>query len=486
MSNQDRQNGFLLEIVIGITGAIFILMTSFIINKQDSLGGELNSSSFRIIEIKGLPNDFEFAKNGNEVEFFSEFIEPNVVHATVMLKEDQFITVKPRKNSKSKISIDYYNSKSLDFNGHLKNDSIVLYKDSLSYKGVVVNENSEFFEKSNPLTDELVVTDTIFIKINNDDKDALYTMAISISNDIALIGNSKYKKSEKEVGIVHVFRKNEFLKWEEIGTIRNDTVSNFGAFLGLNKDTAFIYGEGTSDFEDQEIIFVYKNMGSGKWIHEQTIFPANHFDYFDTSSISLFEDIALIGCANCFIKDFISTGISNLYDEGVVLVYEKNKGKWKQKDVLIPPKISNGFGKSISVYKDRAIIGDSYKPMLYEYEKIGTNSWSLKDSIDPLNHNLEVKNFGISLSLFDRVLLVGDDYLENSNTNDYESYDGLVYIYYEDNDNNWKVIDVLEGDLSNGVFGSNISYSKNDVLIDAGCDEECKKRIIYSYSYSKK
>ncbi len=51
MNNEEIQEGFLLELIIGSVGAIFFVFLFFIVNKKESLGEQNNTSSFQIIEL---------------------------------------------------------------------------------------------------------------------------------------------------------------------------------------------------------------------------------------------------------------------------------------------------------------------------------------------------------------------------------------------------------------------------------------------------
>lgn len=181
--------------------------------------------------------------------------------------------------------------------------------------------------------------------------------AISFESNFALIGASREEVSVSfDVGSVYVFEYKNGM-WQQVDRLLSDELRddlNFGAAVDLYDGYALIGAPGEYfGFQRSGAAYTYKYNGSN-WLFVEKQFsptPTIHGGY--GVSVSLSDGFALVG------EDEALTG---LLPSGAAHLYERTNDLWEFKETLVPPNgfdvsIFLGFGTSVDLYENRAIIG---------------------------------------------------------------------------------------------------------------------------------
>jgi len=122
----------------------------------------------------------------------------------------------------------------------------------------------------------------------------------------------------------------------------------------------------------------------------------------------------------------------------------------------------NGFGYSVDIDGDQAVVGDFRNRKVYYYEKDVNNIWQERQIIfNPLG-NIPSSAFGMSICLKNNVLFIGDPYISLPLS---PANRGLVFVYAFSG--SWSHAQTLAPTIGTGFrgsFGVDISFD-NDILV---------------------
>lgn len=187
---------------------------------------------------------------------------------------------------------------------------------------------------------------------SNREKGDGFGQSISISDDYILIGA---RNDNNNQGSAHIFKKNGE-NWQEIQILIPENAKEedyYGGGVAINNNYAFISSyKSIYNFNDSSNVIpvcVFKN-NEDTWLEIQQLIPSdsNFHDDFGYK----------IGLTDSFA--FISAPGYN-HSQGAVYVFQRNGDNWEEADKLIASDgvIGDGFGRSLSISGDYAIIGAS-------------------------------------------------------------------------------------------------------------------------------
>ncbi|TLF44662.1 Calx-beta domain-containing protein [Maribacter aurantiacus] len=300
----------------------------------------------------------------------------------------------------------------------------------------------------------------------------LFGKGSAISPDERTIAVASYYDNENgyHSGSVYIYEKQANGSWietQKLFSMDIEAEDIFGFSLTFSNEELFIgaYGKNSST----GAVYVFQKDVANLWNETQKLeasdaYFSDHFGY----SLSVFEDNLFIGAPN---DD--DTAINT----GSVYVFEKVNNNWseKQKLVSLDPETYNGFGISVDVYEDTAIIGSWYSNDLgdnsgvaYLFTRNNTGTW--------VQHQKILPNDGLANEFFGRKVAISNDTVLVSSLVNFQGpdWDGAAYVFNKDVNNVWtQTTKLVPDDLSTGDrFAESISIEDNFIVIGASRDDD--------------
>ncbi|KAL7465796.1 hypothetical protein ACHAXS_006116 [Conticribra weissflogii] len=260
----------------------------------------------------------------------------------------------------------------------------------------------------------------------NGEKQDYFGTSVAIDGDTALVGafnNIKY------TGSAHVYARDETGAWEYHSELIPDDMSSlksYGISVALEDGVAIIGctnddGNYTSDDYGAAYVFAYNG---NDWTQEakltvSDIGPSALFG----SRIALSGDTAIIGALQddreYFDYEIVSGYYTTSYNQiGAAYVFVRDENNsWSQQAKLSPDYgnmtlPSTGFGKSVSISGDVAVVGAPFSPLMsssvgyaYIFERDG-GEWKQSAMLSDESGSNSLR-FGYSVSVADDQVLIG-------------------------------------------------------------------------------
>ena len=238
---------------------------------------------------------------------------------------------------------------------------------------------------------------------------------------------------------------------------------NFGKSVSVSGDIALV-GADKDDINGTDSGSAYAFVrNNGVWTEESKLIPGDGaledgFGY----SVSVSGDTALVGA---YMDDH--SGV----DSGSVYVFVRNNGVWTEQAKLIASAVASGdrFGWSVSLYGDTALVGAfaeegsrggvRYRGSAYVFVR-NNGVWTEQSNLLTLVDNEESSDgFGISVSVSSDTALVGVPHDDDNGTN---SGIGSAYVFVRNN-GAWtkqSKLTASDGAIDGlGLFGRSVSVS---------------------------
>ena len=179
-----------------------------------------------------------------------------------------------------------------------------------------------------------------------------FGMTVSISGDVIVTGAYMDTDIFSKSGSAYVFRyENE--QWvQKQKLLASDGVANakFGHGVSIFDDTIIV---GATWAWGSAYVFDY-NISSDQWIEKQKITPSSQ-TYSSTfgHSISIYEDMAVIGAENYKLFDSIPVGAAHIFK------YDSSNSTWVEEAMLLSdsPSEDERFGSSVSTDGNSVVVG---------------------------------------------------------------------------------------------------------------------------------
>lgn len=296
-----------------------------------------------------------------------------------------------------------------------------------------------------------------------------FGFSVSLFGNRALVGTPNDDDKGRSSGSAYVFDYN--------GTMWTETAKLLPSDGGPFRD----FGESVSLFGDRALIgqngsaYVFDFDGT-MWTETTRLQPAIGSSGFG-GSVSLFGSRALIGA---------NADNENGRNSGAAFVFDFNGAGWTETAKLKPTDNASGdnFGSAVSLFSDRALIGapfdddsGSSSGSAYVFDFIGAE-WRETSKLLPAD-GAESDNFGRSVSVFgDRALVgaPGDD--------DNGSSSGSAYVF-EFKDFDWiEMAKLLPADgAESDDFGESVSLFGNRALVGTPSDDDNGDRSGSAYVF---
>ena len=189
---------------------------------------------------------------------------------------------------------------------------------------------------------------------------ARFGSAVAVSDDVLLVGApEEHRAGTDECGAVHVYRF-DGTAWAQETVLRghhaHEVLCAFGYSVALRGDVAVVGAPGSEDqdsmFPKSGAVIVFRFDGT-EWVQEEmltapTLGETDHFGI----SVAIDDSQVLVGAPG---RDL--SGIRS--DEGAAYLFRHDGVSWSFDTELVAsdPKESAGFGRSIAIRNDIAVIG---------------------------------------------------------------------------------------------------------------------------------
>ncbi len=306
---------------------------------------------------------------------------------------------------------------------------------------------------------------------------------IRIINLILLLLTFNVVADEKLIDLTEKYRPSNMSneKWKSLSSTINETkllptpvgiggVEGFGNAIVVADNLALIGSPNTLGYG---VVYAYEYDGNN-WIQTQLLSPLDKEPGGFGSSISINGNRALIASHNVLSPEYTRKAY----------IFEFNSGIWEQSAKLIPNIYSNSFASSLSLSKNRAVIGSNFDSnngifsgavYIFDFNDV-TNTWNqtfkLLASVPPA-----AGGFGHSVFIDNNTLVVGSP-VDTGNK-------GAAYVFvYNDILNSWSETNKLIANDGQefDFFGENIVLSNNRILIGAA-GNDTYTGAVYIFEY---
>ena len=317
--------------------------------------------------------------------------------------------------------------------------------------------------------------------------------SVSVYNNTAVIGADFDDDKGSNSGSAYVFEKNSTGHWpQKAKLLADDGAANdfFGYSVSVYNNTAVIgayFDDGDDDGSSSGSAYVFEKNSTGHWTQKQKLLASDGaaFDNFG-GSVSVYNNTAVIGA------DF-DDGDDDGPASGSAYVFEKNSSAtWTQKAKLLASDtaVSDNFGYSVSVYNNTAVIGayrddsnGSDSGSAYVFEKNSSGNWTQKAKL-LADDGAANDGFGDSVSVYNNTAVIGA-YFDDDKGSD----SGSAYVFEKNSSGNWtQKAKLLASDgEAFDWFGYSVSLSSNTAVIGASADDNNNKTnsgSAYVFEYS--
>jgi len=303
-----------------------------------------------------------------------------------------------------------------------------------------------------------IAQESLMLTSNDGDEDDLFTAAISISEEYAVISAA----GKENKGYIYVYEKVnngwEFLQSMTGSATQSNSV--FGESVAISGEYIMVGSLETFNANvGQGVVYVFK-LTNGLF-EEVDIITADDGSANDQFGISIAID------NNTMVVGAINAEVNNQNNAGAIYVYVLENGDWNFQAKLTASNVTawDFFGFAIDIHGDRIVA--TADPFPFEdgegtaYTYIRTGSiWNFEVALQPSISAIGSR-FGISVALDDDDLLVGASYHDLVDGTE----NGVVHHYRSDN-NMWQPVDIFTSEQKNdfNTFGHKLSLH-NEILI---------------------
>jgi len=304
--------------------------------------------------------------------------------------------------------------------------------------------------------------------------------SVSISGDTAIVGARGDDDNGSNSGSAYVFVRDTAGVWtEQQKLLASDGAAGdyFGRSVSISGDTVIVGAywdddNGTSSGS----AYVFVRDTAGDWTEQQKLLASDGAasDYFGTS-VSISGDIAIVGA---------NGDDDNSSNSGSVYVFVRDTaGVWTEQKLLASDgAASDGFGGSVSISGDTAIVGasgDDYNGSAYVFVRDTVGDWTEQKLL--ASDGVSNDSFGVSVSISGDTTIVG---AYNDDVNGINS--GSAYVFVRDTAGVWTEQKLLASDgAAYDNFGQSVSVSGDTAIVGApGGDDNNSSNSGSAYVYT--
>ncbi len=299
---------------------------------------------------------------------------------------------------------------------------------------------------------------------------------VAISGRYAIVG-APFESSTAGVlsGAAYVFKKqnNSWIEQAKLQPSDLEMGDNFGFSVAITRNYAIV-GANREDTGGSDIgaAYIFKRDANGDWAEEIKLQPTDLTNVFSFGEVAISENYAAVGAT-------MNDGAGRVY------VFENVNGTWTQTHILEASDKTAGdnFGASVAISNQTILVGSSLDDdnanasgSAYFFTKQGTN-W-IEESKITASNALEGFGFGHSVDISGDRAVIGNNYVGGN------SEDLAAYVFKRDN-TIWTQEAKLQSTLTSSHFGRSVAIKDTSVLIGAPYDNNTTNQVgaVYSFSY---
>ena len=277
--------------------------------------------------------------------------------------------------------------------------------------------------------------------------------SIDIDGDLAVVGSSV--TWSRRPGAARVFRFDGSGWFQEARLEAGEPAldDGFGTAAAISGATVIVGAMGDDTIgEDAGAAYVFV-FDKGEWVLRQKILPDD--DATDEQfgvSVAMFGDLAVIGAWGPEMR-------YGMRGPGSAYAYRFDGSSWVREFVFGAPDDARGFGSSIALHADIAVVGAPSESLAFAYRRHGPGDWSEPEKIGPTQ---PAGRFGWSVDLQDRTLVVGSPY-----DDDFVIQSGSAFVFGFDGSRWVQQQRLLASDGSPGQEFGNAVAVRGDAIVIA-------------------
>ena len=299
---------------------------------------------------------------------------------------------------------------------------------------------------------------------------------VAISGRYAIVG-APYESSTAGTlsGAAYIFKKqnNSWIEQAKLQSSDLEMGDNFGFSVAITRDYAIV-GANREDTGGSDVgaAYIFKKDANGDWLQEIKLQPTDLTNVFSFGEVAISENYAAVGAT-------MSDGAGRVY------VFENVNGTWTQTHILEASDKTAGdnFGVSVAISNQTILVGSSLDDDVvnasgsaYFFTKQG-NNW-IEESKITASDELEGFGFGHSVDISGDRAVIGNNYVGGN------SEDLAAYVFKRDS-TIWTQEAKLQSTLTSSHFGRSVAIKDTSVLIGAPYDNTTTNQVgaVYSFSY---
>ena len=296
----------------------------------------------------------------------------------------------------------------------------------------------------------------------------LFGISVSVSGKMAAVGASVNSTVSRKLGSVYVFEKGPSGTWSQTKLTASDTAFDdaFGRSVSVSGERVIAGAQGDDDGGSASgAAYVFERSSDGTWSRTKlTASDAAANDGFG-ASVSVSGERAIVGAP----KDDDGGSAS-----GAAYVFERSSdGTWSETKLTASDAAADDrFGTSVSVSGTRAVVGapwdddgGSASGAAYVFERSSDGTWS-QTKLTASDAAADDR-FGTSVSVSGTRAVVGAPLDDGGGSNS-----GAAYVFERSSDGTWSEVSKLLADdgAAGDTFGRSVAVSGERIIVGAETD----------------
>ncbi len=291
--------------------------------------------------------------------------------------------------------------------------------------------------------------------------------SVGINGEWAVVGASvDFSYQGDDPGAAYMFHRenNRWVFHSEL-TPGEAGIGMYGARVAVDGDLAVVISGGVETYmgtlaPGRAFIFSREN---NTWVEQQKLMPSDsaEYDYFGTS-VEIDKEVMIIGADR---SQYRGDGRGSAY------IFRQANGQWHEEAILSDAATTTGFGSTVSISGDHAIVGaprtstlanNAGAAYVYHRDPSTDGSWQPAATLvaaDPMDSD----NFGNSVAIDGRFAVVGAWWKDAAGSNS-----GAAYLYKREGENWAEKMELTASDAASfNSFGSRVALDNGHIMVSS-------------------
>lgn len=333
----------------------------------------------------------------------------------------------------------------------------------------------------------------------NRSEDDNFGESVSLQGNTAVVGAPGYVAANGHYGAIYIYEY-DGSQWNYVTFFEAPTYVGFSLFaknVAVSNNTIMVTAsnEAVNTVSSRGKVFIYtKSHINQSWMLKQDVYGSNFDDEFNFGcDVSIYNDYAVVG--NHYDRTD-ENGLNSLTACGAVFIfYRDSLGFWHeiQKITASDRDADDHFGLSVSISKDKLIVGAPYKGIsgnalddegaAYIFEKQTNGLWVETQKLlsdDVASDENQIFGFDVAMS-GNFAIVSAPQYDFDSNGQNIDYFSGASFVFERNSAGSWTHSDKLTPlDREDyDIFGTKVAICDNDLFSYSPGDDQDENGLNY-------